>query len=79
MKTNYVLWSVLVFSFTCMIRDSSVLQPELHRGKKIVDANCWFPGDAAAAKQMKLAPSSPKALFVESSDKTYNTTGRYQI
>ena len=32
----------LCFSFTCMIRDSSVLPPELHRGKN-VDAGCWFP------------------------------------
>ena len=35
-----------------MIRDSSVLSPELHRGKN-VDADSWFPGRNADAAQAK--------------------------
>ena len=39
---------------------SSVLPPELRRGEKSVDADCWFPWrnvDAAAALKKKLTPS----------------------
>ena len=32
----------LILCFASVIRDSSVLPPELHRGKN-VDADCWFP------------------------------------
>ena len=46
-------------------------------GGKNVETDCWFPWrnvDAAATKQMKLSPSSPKKKkFSESSDKTSST------
>ena len=49
-------------SFTCMIRDSSVLPSELHRGKK---CGCWLLVSQTncgchSRQKKKLTPSSPK-------------------
>ena len=58
---------------------SSVLPPELRRGEKSVDADCWFPWrnvDAAAAWKKKLSPSPKrKKTISKSSDKTSSTRG----
>ena len=62
-RSKFCAW-YLFFSFTCVIWASSVLLPELHRGKTM-SADCWFSlrnVDAEAAKQMKLSPSSPKNI-----------------
>ena len=52
----------LRFSFTRMIRASSVLPPELHRGKK---CGCWLlvsrtKCGCCSSQKKKLSPSSPK-------------------
>ena len=68
----------LCFSFSCMIRVSSWLSPELHRDKKSVDAVCWFPWrnvDSATAKRRNCHLLLQKIQFSKSSDKTSSTTG----
>ena len=69
----------LRFSFTRMIRASSVLPPELHRGKK---CGCWLlvsrtKCGCCSSQKKKLSPSSPKKTprFSKPSDKMSSTTG----
>ena len=52
----------LCFSFTYVVRASSVLPPELHRGKK---CGCWLlvsrtKCGCCSSQKKKLSPSSPK-------------------
>ena len=53
MKTNLFLWSVLVFSFASVIRDSSELPPELHRGEKMWMLIAGFPHEMWMLQQPK--------------------------
>ena len=68
----------LCFSFTRMIRDSSGLLPELHRGKKMWMLIVGFPNEMWMLQQPKeeiVAFSKKKKKLSKSSDKTSSTTG----
>ena len=67
-----------VFLFSCIIRDSRLLSPELHRGKKVWMLIAGSPDEMWMLRQIKEEIVSffyKKIQFSESSDKTSSMTG----